>query len=293
MKRILFIGSGDIALRSVRLLQQRYRLYGLLRSQARSSLLRQAGIVPIAGDLDQPATLQRLSGLADYVIHLAPPPPQGNVDHRTRRLLHALTKRGSLPQGVVYISTSGVYGDCQDAQVNETRRPAPKTARAQRRLDAETQLRQWARQHQVPLAILRVPGIYAADRLPLERIQAGTPALRESDDGFTNHIHADDLARAIVCALHSLQGIRVYNIVDDSKMKMGEYFDQVADAMGLPRPPRIARSDAAGKISPAMLSFMDESRQLDNRRMHQELKLQLRYPTVASALALIKLAGAR
>lgn len=293
MKRILFIGSGDIALRCASQLKSRYRLYGLLRSALRGDLLRQSGLIPVTGDLDQRDTLQRLGGLADYVIHLAPPPPQGNVDHRTHNLLHALTKRGSLPQGVVYISTSGVYGDCRGDSVNEARTPVPGTPRAKRRLDAETRLRAWAKRQHIPLVILRVPGIYAADRLPLERLQAGTPALQDKDDGFTNHIHADDLARAIICALRRLNGIRIYNVVDDSRVKMGEYFDLVADAVGLPRPPRIARSEAEGRISPAMLSFMDESRKLQNRRLHQELRLRLRYPTVESALAQLKPANAR
>ena len=141
--------------------------------------------------------------------------------------------------------------------------------------------------------ILRVPGIYAADRLPLQRLQAGTPALNDEDDGYTNHIHADDLARAIIHALRQLNGIRIYNVVDDSRMKMSEYFDLVADAVGLPRPPRIARSEAEGRISPAMLSFMDESRRLANLRLHKELGLRLHYPTVGAALAGLKPANAR
>ena len=293
MKRILFIGSGDIALRCARQLKSRYRLYGLLRSAQRGDQLRQSNITPVAGDLDQYDSLQRLGGLANYVIHLAPPPPQGNVDHRTRNLLQALSKRGSLPQGVIYISTSGVYGDCRGEHVDETRTPAPSTPWAKRRLDAEIRLRDWAKRQKIPLVILRVPGIYAADRLPLQRLQAGTPALNDEDDGYTNHIHADDLARAIIHALRQLNGIRIYNVVDDSRIKMSEYFDLVADAVGLPRPPRIARSEAEGRISPAMLSFMDESRRLANLRLHKELGLRLHYPTVGAALAGLKPANAR
>ncbi|MFO1379954.1 MAG: NAD-dependent epimerase/dehydratase family protein [Chitinivorax sp.] len=291
MKRILFVGAGDIAQRTARLLQDRYRLYGLARSGERAALLRRQHILPLAGDLDAPASLQRLAGVAEWLVHLAPPPAHGERDSRTANLLRALTKRGSLPHGVVYISTSGVYGDCHGELASETREPAAHTARARRRVDAERQLRNWAQRHRLKLAILRVPGIYASDRLPLERIRNATPALRDEDDGYTNHIHADDLARAIVQALHRQAGIRIFNVVDDSRLKMGEYFDLVADAAGLARPPRIARAAADGLISPAMLSFMDESRQLDNRRMHRELRLQLRYPTVASGLAAFKPAG--
>lgn len=285
MQRILFVGCGDIAMRTARLLAPRTRCYGLIRSPERADELRRAGLLPIFGDLDQPHTLRRLAGLATVVVHLAPPAAAGRRDHRTRHLLQALTRRGSLPQGTVYISTSGVYGDCRGEWVSETRRLTPATDRACRRVDAEVRLRGWARRHGVALAILRVPGIYARDRLPVSRLQQGVPALRPEEDGFTNHIHADDLARAILRTLGHLDGIRSYHIVDDSRLKMGDYFDLVADSLALPRPERIARSEAEGRISATMLTFIDESRRLINRRMHEELRLTLRYPTVADGLA--------
>ena len=295
---LLIVGCGDIALRTAKLLQAHYRILGLLRNLDSTGRLRSHGIIPVYGNLDSPQSLEKLAGIAQLILHLAPPPNHGLRDNRTAHLLSALTKPTKnkapiLPQRLVYISTSGVYGDCRGDSVNEARTPVPGTPRAKRRLDAETRLRAWAKRQHIPLVILRVPGIYAADRLPLERLQAGTPALQDKDDGFTNHIHADDLARAIICALRRLNGIRIYNVVDDSRVKMGEYFDLVADAVGLPRPPRIARSEAEGRISPAMLSFMDESRKLQNRRLHQELRLRLRYPTVESALAQLKPANAR
>lgn len=188
--------------------------------------------------------------------------------------------RESLPQRLVYISTSGVYGDCAGERIDETRPPRPTTARAARRVDAERQLRIFGRRHGVVISILRAPGIYAADRLPIERLQKGTQALRDEDDVFTNHIHADDLAMLACAALRYGQANRAYNATDDSEMKMGEYFDLVAQRFGLPKAPRLSRAEAVEQMRPLQLSFMSESRRLANQRIKKELRASLRYPRV-------------
>lgn len=291
MKRLLIIGCGDIARRVIPLLAGRYRTCALIRTGARGKELRTQGIMPILGDLDERASLARLSGLADIVLHLAPPPNTGTWDTRTRHLLGALSG-GRPPERLVYISTSGVYGDCGGAMVGETRAMHPQNARAQRRADAERQIRGWARRNGVAASILRVPGIYAAERLPLERLRAGTPAFIAAEDGYTNHIHADDLAHIVMAALRRGRANRVYHASDDSELKMGDYFDVVADAHGLPRPPRVSRAEAQRLLPESLLSFMNESRRLSNERMKRELKVVLRYPTVAAALRSFALAAA-
>jgi nucleoside-diphosphate-sugar epimerase len=212
---------------------------------------------------------------------LAPPPMQGSLDQRTRNLVAILPRHGKL----VYVSTTGVYGDCKGAFFDETRPVAPVNARAERRVDAERVLRRWARHHEGQLSILRVPGIYAVDRLPLERLRQGTPALLDSDDVYTNHIHADDLAQIIALALFRAQPLRVYHTVDDSSLKMGDYFDQVATAFKLPLPPRVPRAELSKQVSPMLLSFMSESRRLSNQRMKTELGVRLRWPAVSDLLA--------
>jgi nucleoside-diphosphate-sugar epimerase len=169
--------------------------------------------------------------------------------------------------------------------VSETRPLKSTSPRSRRRVDAEQQVRDWARRNGVNASILRVPGIYAADRLPLSRIQKGTPGIVDSEDGYTNHIHADDLARICIAALRHGKPCRVYHASDDSQLKMGEYFDLVADAHHLPRVPRVSRAEAQKVLPETLLSFMNESRRLTNRRMKQELKVTLRYPTVADMLA--------
>ena len=285
MRRLLIIGCGDVALRMLPLVRDRYRIYALSHSPERLAGLRALGVTPILGDLDRAATLAPLAGLATDVVHAAPPQLRGTRDLRTARLIAALGKGQSLPQQLVYISTSGVYGDCAGAVIDETRPVRPTTERAQRRVDAEQRLRHWGARTGVRISLLRAPGIYAADRLPVERLSKGTPALADAEDSYVNHIHADDLARLVVAALHRATPNRTYNAVDDVPQKMGEYFDLVADTFGLPRPPRIPRAEAARVIPAPLLSFMNESRRITNRRIKMELRCRLQYPTVHDGLA--------
>ena len=288
-KRLLVVGCGDVARRALPQWLERYDVAALLR--APDPALAAAGVRLVAGDLDQPETLAPLAGVADLVVHAAPPPETGPQDVRTRNLLAALarSRKGGamLPQRVVYISTSGVYGNCGGDYVDESRPLHAQTDRAGRRVDAETVLSRWCQDRGIALVILRVPGIYAADRLPLAQLRRGTPVLAAEDDVYTNHIHADDLAAILTAGLSLGEG--AYNASDESEIKMGEYFDLVADRMGLPRPARVRRAEATGRISPVLLSYMSESRRLVNRRMKTELGIRFRYPTVYQGVPRVEL----
>jgi nucleoside-diphosphate-sugar epimerase len=289
-RTLLIVGCGDVALRAAPLLQAHYRLLGLYRRPEIRAKLRLHGITPVYGDLEAPDSLDKISGIARAVLHLAPPPDRGQQDPRTANLLAALTGRPRikgtiLPQRFVYISTSGVYGDCRGALIDETRLINPQSPRALRRADAERRIREWGLRNSVNVSVLRVPGIYALDRLPLARLREGCLALLPEEDSYTNHIHADDLARIVVAALRHAKPGRIYHACDDSSLKMGEYFDMVADRFGLPRAQRIPRAQAERRISPGMFSFMRESRRLTNSRIKHELRVSLRYPTVAECLA--------
>ncbi|MDO5626096.1 MAG: SDR family oxidoreductase [Pseudomonadota bacterium] len=284
--RVFVAGFGDVGTRAARLLVPRVRVLALTRDAARAPALRAQGVQPLAGDLDDARSLRRLAGIATHVVHLAPPPAEGGGDPRTAALMHALARR-TPPQALVYASTSGVYGDCGGAWVDETRAVQPQTARARRRVAAEHAVRALGRTVGTRTSILRIPGIYAPDReggTPRARLARGTPVLAAGDDVYTNHIHADDLARAVVRALWRGKPQRVYHASDDSQQKMGDYFDLAADLYGLPRPPRIARADAARQLAPTLLSFMSESRRLRNTRAKRELRLVLRYPTPGQGL---------
>jgi nucleoside-diphosphate-sugar epimerase len=283
--RILLVGCGDIGLRVVKAHPQiHWRV--LTSSPERVPALRALGLTPLVGNLDRPQDLGRLAGLASRVLFLAPPPGQGRTDPRSQALLKVLALRGGL-RGSVYGSTSGVYGDCGGVWVDESRPVNPQSDRAWRRVDAEARWRHFGRALATPVSVLRIPGIYAPDReggTPLGRLRQGLPVLAAQDDVYTNHIHADDLARACWLALWRGRAGRAYHVSDDSDLRMADYYDFAADLYQLPRPARVARDQAQALFSPMQWSFMQESRRLRNQRMKQELRLTLRYPTVAQGL---------
>ncbi|PXW94172.1 nucleoside-diphosphate-sugar epimerase [Sphaerotilus hippei] len=295
--RLLIVGCGDVGQRVLTLLAGRWSVRALTSSAERLPALRAAGAVPLIGDLDRAPTLRRLAGLASRVLHLAPPPTHRDDgrDPRTAALLQALSRHDTTRR-LVYGSTSGVYGDAQGRLIDETWGPRALTARARRRVDAERAIARWVRRQAARAAeparsalLLRIPGIYALDREggnPLERLRRGTPLLEAQDDVHTNHIQADDLARAcFIALLRGPGGARAINVNDDSDMKMGDYFDLAARLAGLAPAPRISRAEATQRLGPMQLSFMSESRRMDNSRMKRELRLSLRHPTVASGLA--------
>ena len=295
--RLLIVGFGDVGRRVAALpgmrSQRGPRVLALVRAREQFASVRACGAQPLLGDLDAPRSLRRLAGIATRVLHLAPPPareegaPGWSEDGRTRALLRALRLRG-LPEAMVYASTTGVYGDCGGAWVDESRPPAPATGRARRRADAERGLRAAGRQSlSMRVSVLRIPGIYANDReggTPQARLLRGTPVLRPEDDGFSNHVQADDLARLMSLALWRGRPQRIYHASDDTEMRMGEYFEWAARLYGLPPPPRISREQARQQLPASLLSFMGESRRLRNDRAKRELGWSLRYPTVAEGL---------
>ena len=288
-ERLLIVGCGDVGLRAAQVLRGRVQLIALTSSTGKLQRLRDAGVTALVGNLDAPATLRRLAGIATRVLHLAPPAREEGAqwwrDARTTALVRALARR-SLPAALVYGSTSGVYGDCGGALVSETRPVRPATPRAHRRVDAERAVR-WFGRLGPAARVLRIPGIYAPDReggTPRERLKKGTPVLRREDDVYTNHIHADDLARACVAALWRGGPQRVFHVSDDSEIKMGDYVDLAADLYGMARPPRLARNDAQQQLPLQLLSFMGESRRLDNTRLKRELRVRLAHPTVHTGL---------
>jgi nucleoside-diphosphate-sugar epimerase len=280
---LLIVGCGDVGLRLVKWLRQRHpshrlRIIATYRNSNNAAVIRAAGAIPLHLDLDHPTSGRRFSGFARWMVNLSPPPNDSNgTDPRSKSLMQQL--EGTQSRRWVYISTSGVYGDCSGAWVNEARPLKAKSPRGLRRVDGE-------RLHRAQGAtVLRAPGIYGTDRLPIDRLKSGTPALTPEEDTFTNHIHAVDLAIMSWIAVFRGRNKRVFNASDDSHMKMGEYFDAVADAFELTRPQRLTRAEISKVVSPMMMSFMSESRRLQNQRMKAELRMRLRYPTVADTLA--------
>jgi len=284
MSDVFIIGCGDVGVRVARLVQDRGgQVAALARSDAAAVRLQGFGIEPVPGDLDELASLASLPVAGKLIFYLAPPPGGGPLDTRMRNFCAAL-ERVQAPARVVYVSTSGVYGDCGGAWVTEQTPVNPQTSRARRRLDAETVLLHWAKPRGVAVVTLRVTGIYGPGRLPLARLQQGHPVLCEAESPPTNRIHADDLA--LVCLAAAEKGVdgEVFNVSDGHPGTMTQYFNAVADMLGLPRPPQVTMAEAREVMTPMMLSYLTETRRMDNRRMLERLGITLRYPDLESGL---------
>ena len=284
MESVLIVGCGHIGRRVAVLLYARgQRVTGVVRSPASAARLRALGIDALCLDLDAGAWPVPESGEFSSLCYFAPPPSLGVRDTRMRGFLEALDGP-PLPRRIVYISTSAVYGDCRGDWITEEQPVQPATERGQRRLDAERQLQAWAARHGVEWVILRVPGIYGPGKLPLERLRKGLPVLREADAPYTNRIHADDLATICVAALDSDHHNTVYNVSDGHPSTMTDYFFRVADAAGLRRPPVVAREEAQQVLSDGMLSFLQDSRRMDNRKLLSDFGITLQYPDLEAGL---------
>ncbi len=249
------------------------------------TLARQANAEPghIQADLDQASSLSGLPTKQAIVYYFAPPPLQGETDTRLENFLAAI-ETNALPKCFIYISTSGVYGDCQGQWVTETSPLKPGTDRSRRRLAAEQVLGQWAGQHKVTNVILRVGGIYGPSKLPLERLRQGMTVLRRDIAPYSNRIHADDLAMICQAAANTSGQQHVYNVCDNLASSMSDYFIRVAKHAGLPAPIEIDWPQAETELSPVMLSYLRESRRMDNSKMLNELQITLAYPGLESGL---------
>jgi nucleoside-diphosphate-sugar epimerase len=268
MKKLLIIGLGDIARRALPLLGQ-WDVIAPNRA---------------AFDLDHPdfAVLPRQ---IDALFYTVAPLAGQMTDVRLAHLLAFWRAQHIAPKHIVYISTSGVYGDCTGQWVDERRALAPISPRGALRVNAEQQLQTFAQHMNVSLTILRAPGIYALERLPLQRLRDKTPILLESEDGYSNHIHADDLANMCAAALKQPQGTQIYNACDDVPLKMGDWFCALAGATGLEPPERVRKAALMAQVSAMQWGFVRESRQLANGKIKQGLGVKLRYPSVLDFLA--------
>ena len=284
IQRVLIIGCGDIGKRVARLaLADNASVHGLVRSAEHAAKLEQLGIRPIIGSLDEPATLTDLPTKGTTVFYFAPPPGGGVTDPRVRNFCAAIPS-GEEPRMLVYMSTSGVYGNIGGDLVTEETPPNPQTTRGKRRLDAENAFHGWGHAHGVPVVVLRVTGIYGPGRYPVSQLAGGQPVLFEEIAPLTNRIHQDDLARVCLAAAVKGEDGDIFNVSDGHPTTMTHYFNAVADLLGYPRPRQVSVEEARQVMSPLMLSYMEESRRMDNRKMLAKLGVTLLYPDLEAGL---------
>ncbi|QSV47284.1 SDR family oxidoreductase [Geobacter benzoatilyticus] len=284
MKRVFIVGCGDIGRRVARLaMVEGAEVAALVRSEESAARLKGLGISTAEGNLDDAASLSGLPTRDAVVFYFAPPPGGGITEPRVRAFCAAI-RPGDEPIKVIYLSTSGVYGDCGDAEVTEETPANPQTARAKRRYDAETAVRAWGEDRGVPTVVLRVTGIYGPGRLPLQQLSSGQPVLQESDASFTNRIHSEDLARICMAAAERGENGDIFNVSDGNPGTMTEYFTACADALGYPRPRQVTMEEAKKVMTPLMLSYVTESRRMGNAKMLRKLGIKLLYPTLPEGL---------
>jgi len=281
---VLIVGCGDVGTRlAQRLREQQHRVIGVVRRPERRAQLADAGIVARAVDLDSAPDAAVAALSAPWVLWLAPPPGSGLSDTRLRRWLALAT----LPQRLVYLSTPAVYGNCDGRWIDENEPFAPLTERGQRRADAECAVLEAASRAGFEAVRVRVPGIYGPGRLPVERLRSRHPVVVESEAPWSNRIHVDDLVTALIAALRRGEAGAVYHASDGHPSTMTDWFVACARALEIAEPPRVPLAEAMRSFSPALKSYLAESRRLDNRRMREELGVQLRYPTLADGLRAI------
>ncbi|OOZ36583.1 SDR family oxidoreductase [Solemya velesiana gill symbiont] len=279
----LIIGCGYLGRKVAKARQQLgVAATGVVRSESSVKALQSQGINALRSDLDR-EVMPDLQAEGVDVFYFAPPPGEGVLDTRVRNLVESFAQHGQ-PRRVAYLSTTGVYGDCKGEWVDENRPANPVVDRAKRRWDAEQVLRRWRETSGRELVILRVAGIYGPGKLPLDRLRKELPLIREAEAPFTNCIHADDLVQVCIAAMARGVDGGIYNVSDGNPGTMTDYFNRIADQAGLPRPPQIPMSEGEGKLSVGMMSYMAESRRLDNRKMLDELGVELKYPDLDSGL---------
>jgi nucleoside-diphosphate-sugar epimerase len=283
--KVFISGFGDIGQRVAALhLQRQDQVYALIRSQEKADPWSGTGIRAVIGDLDNVSTLNTLPARPRVLYYFAPPPSHGCTDPRLAHLLSAL-RPPQYPQKVVLLSTTAVYGDCQGCWVTENTPAQPQNDRGKRRLHAENQLMSWSNQTGVDVVILRVGGIYGPQRLPIERLKQGLPILKEALSPYTNRIHEDDLANICVLAADRAPSGATYNVSDGKPGTMSRYFKDIARALDLPPPPEVDMEEAKTVLSAGMLSYLQESRRIDNRKLITDLGVALKYPDFERGLA--------
>ncbi len=285
MLNAIIIGCGDIGIRVGQQLLQQCRITGIVRSKKSAEKLISYGFNAAIFDLDQPASALPAILSDSLIFYFSPPTENGEQDLRMKNFLAALGSSPANPTRIIYISTTAVYADSKGGWINEQTPTQPSNSRGKRRLDAEQQLIDFQHQRPVNISILRVSGIYSANRLPFRQIKANQPILQLEIAPFSNRIHADDLANiCIAAAFKPTKSVAIFNVSDGNPGSISQYFKTVALAFNLQPPPEISWKAAQQMLSPGMLSYLCESKRIDNRLIKRELGVTLCYPTLASGL---------
>jgi len=289
LKNINIIGCGYIGKKIAGLLIDRdIPCHCFVKSETSKATCSKMGLPVVRFNLDKEGLSLSKSQLKNFakstLAYLAAPQRNGLTDVRMANFISILESVNAVPDKIVLISTTGVYGDCKGEWIDESRQARPQADRAFRRLSAETQLTEYCEKNYIHLIVFRVPGIYASDKLPIKRITSGEPIVEAADSGYTNRIHAEDLSALCVEALLEKVESGIYNCCDGRPSTMNDYFTKVADALALRRPEEISLSKAKQTLSEGMLSYLAESKRISNKKLLSHFKTRFKYPNLEAGL---------
>jgi nucleoside-diphosphate-sugar epimerase len=278
------IGCGDIGFRVAReLIRQEHQVQATIHFEEGVKVPQSAGIKTIVANFDFQEDVPDFSMHGQKLFYFMPPQGGGSSDYRMLNFCRKLAP-DNYPSKIVYISTSGVYGDCGAELVTEETPINPQTSRAKRRASAENQLREQAEKLGFSLVILRVTGIYGPGRLPISQLTKGHEVLKAEDAPGTNRIHSLDLVQICLAAMAKGENGDIFNVCDGQESSMSEYFIAVAKMYGLPQPKQLSWAEAEKVMNPLTFSFLKESRRMSNRKILEKLGIEFQYPTLEKGL---------
>lgn len=284
MQKIVISGCGYIGGRVARSWRDRgAEVVCLVRSPEKAEELVEEGFAAHALSLDTAEGIVLPDMAGAVVYYFVPPPGGGFSDTRARNFIAAL-ERSAPPAKIIYASATSVYSETGGGVVTEESPADPASAMGKRRLDAELAFREYGSRSGTAVIVLRISGIYGPGRLPLMQISQGQPLLREEESGPSNRIHARDLADICLAAAERGEGGDIFNVSDGHPSSMTSYFNACADLLGYPRQPQVTLEEARQVMSPLMISYVTESRIIDNSRLLHKLGITLRYPSMAEGL---------
>lgn len=280
-KSVVIVGCGDIGKRIAQLLiendHEAKDIFAIVKSQQSKLQCEALGVQAVQLDFDALDLLPEYIHGAD-LFYLVPPQTEGVTDFRNRKFIQCLVNQKLIPNKIVLVSTTGVYGDKQGKWVSEQTSTLPTTDRAKRRLNAEFQWQQQSTLNGFGFTILRVASIYSNSRIPRHRINNCEPIVFANECGYSNRIHADDLTNIIIAALDDDTNGEVFNVSDGTPGKISDYIQEAALVIDAKSLPEISMKEAKEVLSDGMLSYLSESKKVSNQKMLNKLKVALRYP---------------
>lgn len=288
--RLFCFGLGYSALRLARaLMAEGWTVAGTCQSASRQAELAAEGID--ARQFDDERPLADAANAFKGVTHLLNSvPPGDDGDPVLHRHGDAIKGLGTVIWAG-YLSSTGVYGDTGGGTVDESSPLNPTSERSQRRLEAEAAWLALAREHGMPVHVFRLAGIYGPGRSALDQVRAGRARRIDKPGHLFSRIHVDDIALVLRASMERPDPGAVYNVADDEPAAAADVTAFACALLEREPPAVISFADAAKEMPPMALGFWRDNRRVSNRRIKEELGVDLAYPDYRAGLRAVLAAG--